>query len=492
MKMDFLDPKKKRRHAIQLLVGYALIAIALVLATILLLAAALGYGINRSTGEVTQNGLLFVDAHPEQATIYINGQNKGPTDGRFVLETGAYTLDLKRDGYRSWHRDFVIEGSKIVRLVYPFLFPSNLVTSDILPQASAPDMVTESPDRHWVIVHNPADMKTFQVVDTSAKTPAATAVSVPATVFPAHANSKLELVEWSTNNKNALLKYTYDGGYDYVIFDRDTPANTANLTQTLGRGYTSMTLRDKRADEVYAYDANGGVLQAISLKDKSATAIASHVLSFWPYKSDTIIYATDQKATAGKVNVYLREGQNDYLLRELATGPKYLMNIAEFDGDTYLAVGSTGDGKEYIYKNPLTPLKKNDSTHNIPLLLLRLDNPDTVTFSANTRFIALQAGSKFEVYDAETEQQYKYDTHLPLDPGEKTAWMDGHRLTLVSGGKLHVFDYDNQNTQTLTNASPAFSPLFDRDYEFMYTFGPTNADVAKSALSRTELKIVKK
>jgi hypothetical protein len=490
--MDFLDPKKKRAHTIRLLVGYCLVAIAILLATMLLLFAALGYGINRSTGEVTQNGLVFVDAHPEAANIRINGQDKGQTDHRFVFEAGRYTLELSRDGYRNWSKDFTVEGGGIVRLVYPFLFPSQLVTSTITTASVTPDLVTNSPDRHWIVMHSPDQLTTFQVVDTSTKQNTAAPITVSTALFGTHTGAQtLEFVEWSTDNRHMLLKHSFTGGYDYIILDREKPAESLNISQVMGRNYTSVTLFDKQSDKIYGYDANGGILQSVDLKSKVATNVVSNVLAFWPYKDTNVLYTTTQGAVEGKAAVHLRDGQTDYLLRDLAVGPKYLLNLAEFDGDMYLSAASSSDGKLYIYKNPLTALKKNDQSLNIPLLLLKLDNPDFVTFSANARFISLQAGSKFEIYDAETKQQYRFDTKLPLNAGEKANWMDGHRLMLVSGGKMHVFEFDGLNMQTLVTTQAGFIPGFDRDFTAMFTYGPQGTDATKSGLSRTEL-IVKK
>lgn len=489
--MDFLNPKKKRAHTIRLFTGYVLVTIAILLATTLLLYAALGYGINRSTGEVIQNGLVFVDAHPEQARITINGQDKGETDGRFVFEAGNYSVDLNRDGYRSWHKDITVDGGGIVRLVYPFLFPSQLVTKSLV-EVSAPDLVTESPDRKWVVVHTPSAMNNFQIIDTSTKENTPVAITVPTNLFANKPGTKkLELTEWSTNNRHVLLKYSYDGGYDYVILDREKPAESVNISQVMGRTYSAVTLHDKKSDEIYTHDTTNGQLQLVKLKTKAATTVASDVLAFWPYKDTNVIYTTAKGAPEGKVLVHLRDGQSDYVVRELVTGPKYLFNIAEFDGDTYLAAASSADGKLYIYKNPLVALKKNAATQNIPLVLLKLDNPDAVSFSANARFIALQSGSKFELYDAETKLQHHYDTNLKLDVGQKATWMDGHRLMLVSEGKMRVFDFDGINMQTLTNADPAFVPLFDRDYEALFTFGPLTSDATKTGLSRTELLVEK-
>ena len=64
--MDFIDPDKKRKNTIKLYIGYVLIAIAIVLASIVLLFYALGYGIGRS-GSVVRNGLVFIDSSPDGA-----------------------------------------------------------------------------------------------------------------------------------------------------------------------------------------------------------------------------------------------------------------------------------------------------------------------------------------------------------------------------------------------------------------------------------------
>ncbi len=489
--MDFLDPKKKRAHTIRLFVGYVLVTVAILLAATLLLFVALGYGIKRSTGEVTQNGLVFVDAHPQQANITINGQDRGKTDGRFVFEAGNYSVQLSRDGYRSWSKDIVVEGGGIVRLVYPFLFPTQLQTTALTTATVAPDVVSGTPDRRWIIMHSPDALTTFQVIDTSTEKNTPSSISVPAAIFGTHTGAqKLEFVEWSTDNRHVLLKHNFEGGYDYLIIDREKPEASLNVSQVMGKSYSEVTLHNKKSDELYAQDAAGGTLQLVSLKAKTATTVASNVQAFWPYKDTNVLYTTLQGASSGKVVLHLIDGQSNYTIRELTAGPKYLLNMAEFDGDTYVAAASTADGRLYIYKNPLDTLKRADDS-TIALLLLKLDNPDAITFSANARFIALQAGSKFEVYDAETKLQYRYDTKLTLPAGQKANWMDGHRLMLISEGTMRVFDFDGLNMQTLTAASQAFVPLFDRDYEALFTYGPHAADAAKSGLSRTELIVNK-
>ena len=107
--MEFLDPKKQRMHTIRLLIGYVLIAIALILTTVILLYQAYGFGVDRH-GQVIQNGLVFVASTPGSANVMVNGQLRDTTNTRFNLPAGHYTFEVTRDGYRNWKRAVTVEA----------------------------------------------------------------------------------------------------------------------------------------------------------------------------------------------------------------------------------------------------------------------------------------------------------------------------------------------------------------------------------------------
>lgn len=488
--MDFLDPKKKRAHTIRLFIGYGLVATALLLGSVLLLFAAFGYGISRSTGEVIQNGLLFVDAHPQAARMFINGQDKGETDGRFVLEANTYNLELRRDGYRSWKRDFTLEGGNIVRLVYPFMFPEKLTSKDIQTFNAPPDIVTESPDRKWIVMHDQSEPTVFRVLDTSTDDFATNTIRIPDSLLAGRTGAQsMEFVEWSTDNRHVLLKYKYEGGFDYIIIDRQGGISY-NLTEVFAKAYTTVSFRDKKFDQLYLHDAATGQLLTGNLQNRTSTATATDVISFWPYKDNMVLYVTSANVkTPEKVALRLKDGQVTYTIRELVKSDVYLLNMAEFDSETYVIGGARADGKIYVYKNPIKELKTN-ATAMLPSILMRLENPEHLSFSSNARFASVQSGGKFEVYDFETEQKYSYDTKIKLAAPQKAKWMDGHRLMLTDAdNKLTIFDYDGLNSQQLVITNPAYVPMFDRDYNQLFTVGPLANDPAKQGLIWTDLNL---
>src|SRR5437870_5101173 len=106
--MDFLDPKKQKAHRIRLLVGYVLVGLLVIVATIILLYQAYGFGIN-SSGQVIQSGLVFIASQPSGANILVNGVQKTQTNARLNLPAGQYTVAVQRDGYRTWQRSIGVE-----------------------------------------------------------------------------------------------------------------------------------------------------------------------------------------------------------------------------------------------------------------------------------------------------------------------------------------------------------------------------------------------
>jgi len=488
--MDFLDPKKKKAHKIRLYVGYFLMAIALSIGTLILLFEAFGYDVNRKTGEIIQNGLVFVDAHPEQARVIMNGKQEGQTDMRLTLPTGAYSFELQRDGYRTWKRSFELEGSIIERMTYPFLFPEKLEPKDVQLYASAPQFATQSPDRRWLLVLKPGGLNGYDMTDLNDKNNPITPLTLPNNLFTAAAGEhSLETVEWSNNNRHLLVKHVYRGGFEFVMIDREDPTQSFQVNKTFGIPITQVAMRDKKFDQLHLLDANGGILRFGEVKSKGLTLLANQVKSFKSYGSDVVLYVTEEGAPEGKALVQIRQGDKTYKIRELPKSQLYVTDVTRYDDRWYMAVGTDAEKKTYVYEQVFDDVARQKPRVPAPVAVLKLQQLQYLSVSANTRFIGVQGGSEFAVYDAEHSRQYRYDTKLALAPGQKATWMDGHRLAVISEKQVAVFDFDGINLQKLSASEPGFLPFFDRDYDNLYTIGTSAAVKDKTALIRTSVRI---
>lgn len=479
--MDFLDAKSRKAHNRRLLIGYVLMAVALAMATWLIVVLTSGLGVDKK-GAIYQNGLVIIDAHPEAADIYVNGQSKGRTNQRLFIPEGSYTVELKRDGYRSWQHKVTLEGGSIEQLVYPFLFPEKLSTKSLQTLSAAPGMVSQSPDRRWLVVQSSAKLGAFELTDLNDDKHLKTEISLPVdALIQAPGEHKFKEVEWVSDNTSLLLEHTWPTGVEYILLNRENPLSSLNISKLFpGQAGFKITLRDKKPDQFYLYNPATHSLMSGEANSRTVTPLLAHVVQFKTYKDNTILYVNENK------EVHLIQREKDYLIRTLPEAPKYMLEYAEFNGKVYLVCGSPTDGKTYVYFDPLKSLTNVPAKTPQPVRVLVVDKPEFVSFSAIARFVSVQSGSKFAVFDAETGRQFRYDIGLLVASGHKAVWMDGHRLSLVSNEKIEVFDFDGTNKQTLSSSLPLGQAYFNRDYEALFTL-TKNAE--KVDLTRSELKV---
>lgn len=349
-------------------------------------------------------------------------------------------------------------------------------------------MVSQSPDKHWIVSHNQAAPQTFNMIDTTTQENATVLVSIPVDVLPARPGLRLQAVEWSADSKHLLVKAIADDGVDHIIFDREAPDKSINLSTRLGRRFESVLFQDKRSNKLYVYDVSG-LLQTADVNTGALNVVLHQVRAFKPFGADIVLCVTDT-ADAGQKNVTYLQGDEAYTLRTIPEGSSYMLGISDYEGKRFVVAGSSADSKAYIYANPREFLRR-DTSEVAPVLALLSVASDAhyVGFSANARFLAIQGSTAFAVYDFERNRQFRYDTELMPDGLTRATWMDGHRLSLVGEDKLIVFDFDGTNLQRLVPASHSFLPFFDRDYKSLFTVSPSLSRTDATGLVRSELLV---
>lgn len=482
--MDYLDVRKDLEHRIILFTGYVLIFVAIVIATLVLVYNAYGFGIGKH-GNVIQNGLTFFSSHPHPANIYIDGKlDSTQTNSRMSLPEGIYKVKLTRDGYRDWQRTIQVAGGGVRHFDYPFLIPKTLANKKIATIDGTPGLETQSPNQRWLVVGRPDSLSTFDVYDLKNPTKQSTPIELPESVLtPATTSESLQLGEWADDNQHVLLQHVYDGKTEYILVNRSDPSQSINLNTTLSADPTSLTLLNKKYDQYHLYDAATATLRSASLKNPSPLVVQQHLLAYKSYGNNTLLYVTDKGAVSGQVLVKLAVGSHEYTLRSLPAGDSYLLDLTEYSNVLYVAIGQTGQSKLYIYKDPVGQLTDSARHILVPVQVLHVVQPDYLSFSDNAQFIVAEHGTQFGVYDIENTLGYSFTAPQALDPGIAHAtWMDGDRLTYISGGKSLIFDYDGTNQQVLSEATPSFLPAFSPDYKYIYSF------VSSSTTSQIDLQ----
>lgn len=474
--MDFLDPRKKRAFKTRLIIGYFLMAIAIGLAALILVYDAYGYGINTKTGDIIQNGLVFVDSKPSGANIYLNGVQHGTTSARLVEPAGNYTLKITKDGYRTWQRPIQSEASTVEYYVYPFLFPSKPVSTVMQTYAIAPTLITESPDHHWLLVQTAATSNNtvnFDEFNTGKPTQPAQLISLPDSVLTNAdlPGNSLKMVEWSTDNNHVLLQHTYQGGSEYIIFDRADPSSSFNINKMFKINPDQVALRNKSVNQLYLYDQSAQTLRVgDTTKPELNPVFLKHVLAFKAYGSNLLTYVTDNNMPPNQVQARIWDNGPTYPLYTFPSGTHYLIDAAQYAGHWYYIAGSDTTDRVNIFQDPLSDIKDPAVGKAIPILALRVLGASKVSFSNNARFVEIESGQRFGVYDFEAKLRYQYTIKSPL--AAPLQWMDGSRLIGESNSQVFVTDYDGINQQLLLPTVETDGGYFSSDYNHLFTLTP--------------------
>lgn len=487
--MDFLDPRKRRAHTRRLYIGYVLTGIAIGLGAIILLFASSGYGVDRR-GNVFQNGLVFLASIPDSAQVKITNQDGSFSDAvvtskRLELKADTYNFQFLKQGYKPWEHQFAIRGGSIERLTYPFLVPETLKTDIDEIYTAAPGLVTQSPNRRTILVQKPGSLTNFQVFDSNdtAKTP--TEFAVPASLLPSGSKyKKYELVEWSSNNRHLIVRYDAASGPIFLEIDRDKPEESRNLNAFFNVKPAKITLRDKDPARFYILLTDKR-LMAAEADGQTLSSLANGVRGYKSHGADDLLFVTTTGAKSGQVRAIVRSDDRNYEIRQLPRADHYVLDMAQYSNQWYVVVGASSEAEAYIYRDPVQALQ-NANNASTTIRTIRLDEPQKVQFSANSRFIAFQNGSKFAVYDAEKDQQYKFTVNPEFQEPDTVSWMDGHRLTGVTDGKVLIIDFDGTNQQTLSAITPGTLPMFNENYEQLNTLAP---NAKKQTLTNTALRV---
>jgi hypothetical protein len=484
-RMDFLDPKKRRHYHIRLYLGYFLVAVVIGLATVIIVYGANGYGINTKTGQIVQNGLLFVDSKPGGSEIYLNGSDQHSTvSARLVLPAGNYTLKLTKSGYHDWSRKFTLNEQSVARYVYPFLFPTQPRLADLKSYTAQPALITQSPDQKWLLVENPvasAKVPTFDEYDTSTldkAAPSTDSLAFPTTLLTNYSSaSVLTEVEWSTDNVHVLLRHDYPGGSEFIIFNRAKPDQSVNINTLLNISPSAVSLYNKGVAQLYIFNQADASVALANLGDKKiAKPFLTHVLAYKAYGKNIVTYITDSGEIAGQVAAKIWDNGQTYKLNEFAAGTTYLIDTAQFQGNFYYADGSNQSGRINIYKNPESDIKNPSIGKALPTIALHAPGATKLKFSNNTRFIGVESGQDFAVYDMETQTSYQYS--LPDTLAADMDWMDGHRFIGEANGNILVMDYDGTNKQIIEPTALAAGGYFSGDYNHLLTIAPSDDKTA--------------
>ncbi len=489
--MDYLDPQKKRSHKVRLYIGYSLIAVAISIATVILVYIGSGFYLDKQTGSLIQNGQLFVNSNPEGATIYLNGeQQRTKTVGRLVVPSGSYKVTLKRDGFREWSQQVLLEGGRIQRLDYARLLPTLLTPKIIQTFATVPQHISQSFDRRFLtftFAEKPLSIFVYDLTKPDV-TPVEIIIAANTISNPVK-TGQLNILEWSEDNKHFLVSYSAGGILsDYLIASRDVKEPVTNLTVLLGIKTSVISFRNHSFDHYYVYNPADKSLGTVSIEVTTVIPRLNNVLAYKTFDNDQILYVSATSIIKNKVQARLSINDKSYLLRELTPSDSYLLDIAKLSSSVVIAVGSSSENKVTILRNPVEYLHTHpEQTVPSAVTILQVPAPTEVSFSTDASVVMARGGQKFAVHYFEEDKSSTYELGVPV-PSDKLRWIDGKHLQAMSGADAYLFDYDGANLQKTVPSLAQFGSYFDNNYQNIYGF-TTFTNGIPFTVTRSSLKV---
>lgn len=483
--MELLDTRAKQRRNILLFTGYVLIGAIILVLTWILVYNVRGYSYDRKSGQVIQKGLVFIDSAPSQADVSVEQlpDLHTKTDARLELPEGSYTLKVTKTGYREWRHPVTIEGGKVVRLQYPILFPL-VLSGTSASQARQPiEVYSLSPDRHWLVwAESGAPYPKWYSADlqSSQENLPIINLTLPASLAATFSKGSWSVVGWSSNGQLLLLEHVVNDASDFVIVDRENPANSLSLNSVFGVTLKSAKFKTNKNDQLYVLEKAGGILRIADLKSKTLTAPLLNNVDAFAVQDDTIL-SVQTTDSAGRFMTLVENSKQQKLkdIDKSAAVPKLMMG--SWDGKLYFATLAPTENRALIYIDPLTSLHSGKTV--VPSLTLKVNQASKLLSSPSGRYMVVQGdGNEIAAFDNETAQTASY---LPkLSASAKMlplTWFDDTHIAVLDSGNALVWDYDGTNMQSLGVSLVA--PLLSPDRQKMFTIND------KRQLVRTPLVI---
>ena len=489
--MDYLDPNKKRAKRRQLLIMYILLGIAIGIATLVVVYNVNGYSIDRKTGEVVQNGLLYIDTKPESAEVTLNGEKqRGRTDTRLVVAEGPYDVELQRTGYIPWRRTFILEGGSLRRLTYAKLIPEVIENETQATFEKTPVMATQSVDKRWVVYNFEGAPLTFSVFDTERPQAPPFSLQLPVDFLQSNVAGIWKVVDWAEDHKTFLAYYERGAEREYALINREDGTKAVNITKTFApQVITYAEMRSRRNDELYLHTRDGAVAIA-RVEDKSLVNVLSSVIDVRSYGENAFIYLTSTDAPAGTVRALLRDGDKEYLLRELKQADRYLLDISKLGNAYVVGVGSPVENRVIVFNDPIHAISKNTTSPiPVPTTVLRVDNPTELHISADSSIIVAHGANETASHEFEADRSYNYKLPAPSLEGTELHWIDGQHLVYVTDtNSLRIVDFDGSNNIELATGLRFPLSFFNKNSEELYAVTTVADGSERAALFRYFLR----
>lgn len=428
------------------ILGFLLGAVIVALGTFALIAYGNGYTYDLKSRRLVHKGLLIVSTTPGSARLSINGKNaKGGTPYRNTYEAGRYSLEITKDGYRSWQKFVDVVAAQASLVQYVILLPQHLQvgTAASFPAISQ-TLASRDHSRQALVVPSSAQAGVWWLDTQSKQQTRVYQTSLDASGQP---TERLEVLGWSNDAGHLLLRRTgSDAKVNLLVVAANGNDPPINLTDTLQQPFTDLRFGNGSWRELYWSTPDG--LRRVDLStDQVSSPLTEPVLAY-TYAGDRVLYVANIGVNPSLWSLD-RNGKRTRLADKLPVSKSYQLDYSTYIGQSQVMLTATDAGQAWLFSDIF------DKPHLKTITAAAAQ----VQFNGDGRFALLYDATHVSVYDLERDQLYSFPAINSSVTG--ISWYDNYHLLFNRSGQIVLSEFDGNYAIAITRGdglAPTTSP----------------------------------
>lgn len=436
-----------------ILLSYAVVAVAVLITTIILVELGQGYTYNFKTNQFSINGLLALGTSPSGANLYINNRyTHRKTPYRSTMPTGTYDVELRADGYRTWRKQIDILPYQVTILNSIFLLPNTITPIRVTPNQTVSGLIASTDRKHFAYF-TPEPAPALWVLNPDSKQ--GTKIYTPKTASADHPAEQMLDATWSDDNSHMLVRSTIGAATVYNLVSASGGSPT-DLTSVFKFDLTGLRFSSYDWHELYWNSPEG--LRKINVNDRTVSAVlASQVSNFTFAGNNRIIYV--QTTPQGKSVWSMDHNGNNAkrLIESLSESGSYELIYANHNRDM-LAVLPQSSATATLYL---------DIFSSTPTSKVIAHGVSHISFSDDGRYLAFYNGDGFGTYDV--ERNMLTSAKQGSNSLSCLTWFDPAHVVICRNGEADLVELDGSNLTTIAPIVSGTTAYGSFDQRFIYT-----------------------
>lgn len=415
------------------ILGYLFATVLIIGGTVVLVAMARGYSYDFKTNRFIVNGLVIFDSQPRGASIFVNSkQSRRKTPYRTTLESGVYSFEVSRDGYRPWRKDMEIIASQVTWAQYIVLFPNEIKSSKLYKTQQVSSLTSTPDGRNFAYIQNTERPSVWRFKAGDSK---ATRVYEAAAAEGEAPAETLSGLSWSDDGERLMIATMRKDKPHHLVLTSDTK-EIIDLTAVFGFQLSDVRFNPANSSHLYWLSPEG--LRRLDLSSRTISAVLADKVAGFGFGGGKVFYV--QSTELGKSLWELGSSdRKQRLIESLVESPSYQIAYTTYEREPLLAVIPSSTQTLTLY------------THLGESLISKVitKQASNMSFNNDGRFLAYWTANSMGTYDLEKSRRTNF--RKSLENITHARWFDNYHLLVTHADQASVVEFDGGNPTVVTS-----------------------------------------